>query len=128
MPGSLAKIEVQTRAASSRRFSGDLVLKSLVAAAAIVVVALLAALAVELVTHSSLSLTTFGPSFLIGTTWDPVHQIFGALPFIFGTVVTSLLALLIGLPIGLGVAIFLSEKARGKRLFGYTIGTLVELL
>jgi len=77
---------------------------------------------------SSLSLTTFGPAFLIGTTWDPVHAIFGALPFIFGTLLTSFLALLIGLPVGLGVAIFLSEKSKGNRILNTSLGTLVELL
>lgn len=100
----------------------------LVAAAAVAIVGLLLLLAIELIMGSGLSISTFGPSFLIGTTWDPVHEIFGALPFLFGTILTSLLALLIGLPVGLGVAIFLSEKVRGKRLFGYTLGTLVELL
>ncbi len=111
-----------------RRRGGDQILKGLVASAAIAVVILLLALGAELIIHSSLSLITFGPSFLIGTTWDPVHQIFGALPFLFGTILTSILALLIGLPIGLGVAIFLAEKAKGRRMFGYTLGTLVELL
>ncbi len=110
------------------RLNGDLILKGLVATAALAVVILLLALGVELVMHSDLSLSKFGLSFLVGTTWDPVHEIFGAAPFIFGTIVTSLIALLIGLPIGLGVAIFLSEKAKGKRVYGYTIGTLVELL
>lgn len=114
--------------AGRRRLNGDLVLKVLVAAAAVAIVGLLLLLAIELIMGSGLSISTFGPSFLIGTTWDPVHEIFGALPFLFGTILTSLLALLIGLPVGLGVAIFLSEKVRGKRLFGYTLGTLVELL
>lgn len=126
--GAISKVEVRPISASRRRLNGDVLLKSLVAAAALVVIVLLLALGSELVMHSSLSLSAFGLSFLVGTTWDPVHQIFGALPFIFGTVVTSILALLIGLPIGLGVAIFLSEKAKGRRIFGYTLGTLVELL
>jgi phosphate transport system permease protein len=111
-----------------RHLGGDLILKSLVAAAAIAVVGLLIALAVELLMGSSQSISTFGLSFLVTSTWDPVHEIFGALPFLFGTIVTSALALLIGLPVGLGVAIFLSEKARNRRLLGYSLGTLVELL
>jgi phosphate transport system permease protein len=113
---------------SRHRVKGDLVLKLLVGAAAVAVMVLLIALGVELVMGSSQSLSTFGLSFLFGTTWDPVHEIFGALPFLFGTIMTSLLALVIGLPVGLGVAIFLSEKAKGRRLFAYTLGTLVELL
>ena len=107
---------------------GDQVLKGLVAAAAISVVLLLVALAVELIRGSWQSLTTFGFSFLYSTTWDPNHEIFGALPFIYGTLVTSAIALLIGLPVSLGVAIFLSEKAKGHRMVGYVLGTLVELL
>jgi len=117
-----------TSASMRRKLNGDLILKALVACAAIAVVALLLGLGIELITHSDLSLSKFGLSFLTGTTWDPVHEIFGALPFLFGTIVTSVLALAIGLPVGLGVAIFLSEKAKGKRVYGYTLGTLVELL
>lgn len=111
-----------------RRLGGDQILKGLVGAAALGIVTLLLALAYELIVGSNLSLAKFGPSFLIGSDWDPVHQIFGALPFIYGTLLTSALALLIGVPVGLGVAIFLSEKAKGRRLFSYTLGTLVELL
>jgi phosphate transport system permease protein len=109
-------------------FKGDSVLKSIMAAAALVVVGLLVALGVELASGSGLSVNAFGFSFLPGTTWDPVHSIFGALPFIFGTLVTSALALLIGLPISLGVAIFLSEKVKGRRTAGYLLGTIIELL
>lgn len=108
--------------------NGDLVLKGLVAAAALTVIGLLVALGVELVMNSWQSLSTFGLSFLVGTTWDPVHLVFGALPFIYGTVVTSALALLFAVPIGLGVAIFLSEKAKEKRLFASVLGSLIELL
>ena len=111
-----------------RRVGGDFVLKGLVGAAAVAIIFLLLALGFELVVGSGQSISKFGLSFLFGTTWDPVHEIFGALPFLYGTVMTSILALAIGVPVGLGVAIFLSEKARGSRLFGYTLGTLVELL
>lgn len=120
--------EVQRRNSTRGRVNGDSVLKGLVAAAAAFVVVLMVALAVELTMHSELSLSKFGLPFLIGSTWDPVHEIFGALPFIFGTILTSALALLFGLPIGLGTAIFLSEKAKGKGILGYSLGTLVELL
>lgn len=73
-------------------------------------------------------LTGSGYSSSRGTTWDPVHLIFGALPFIYGTLLTSALSLLIGLPISLGVAIFLTEKLKNRRGISYLIGTLVELL
>ena len=107
---------------------GDTVLKSAFGAAALAVVALIAALAYELYRGSSQSIFQFGLPFLAGSTWDPVHQIFGALPFIYGTMFTSILALIFGLPISLGIAIFLSEKAKSRRTMKYMIGTLVELL
>lgn len=111
-----------------RRIGGDQILRGLVGAAAISIIVLLIALGVELANGSSQSITTYGLSFLWSTTWDPDHLVFGALPFIYGTLVTSAIALLIGLPISLGVAIFLSEKAKGHRSVGYVLGSLVELL
>jgi phosphate transport system permease protein len=65
----------------------------------------------ELYKNSSVSRAKFGLSFLTTSTWDPVAGQFGALPFIYGTVVTSALALLIGIPLGVGAAIFLAELA-----------------
>jgi phosphate transport system permease protein len=59
--------------------------------------------------QSQLSITKFGFAFWKGTTWDPVAGEFGALPFIWGTLYSSLVALLIAGPIALGIAIFLSE-------------------
>ncbi|PYS16181.1 MAG: phosphate ABC transporter permease subunit PstC [Acidobacteria bacterium] len=65
----------------------------------------------ELYTGALLTRQKFGWSFLSGTTWDPVALEFGALPFIYGTLVTSALALIIGVPLGVGAAIFLAELA-----------------
>ncbi len=62
-----------------------------------------------LILRSKLSLHQFGFSFFTHSAWDPVAGDFGALPFIFGTVATSLLALAMAVPLALGVAIFLSE-------------------
>jgi len=59
------------------------------------------------------AMRTFGAGFLVTSTWDPVQEEFGALPFIYGTLVSSLLALLIAVPLGLGAAIFLAELAPG---------------
>jgi phosphate transport system permease protein len=68
----------------------------------------------------------FGFKFLYTTTWDPVFENFGALPFIFGTLVTSFVALLIAIPIGLGAAIYLAEYSHGwvRRI----IATMIDLL
>src|SRR5437762_4919044 len=60
---------------------------------------------------ASLSLRTFGLGFITEKTWDPVREVFGALPFIYGTLVTSLLALLLAGFVGVGGAIFLAELA-----------------
>ena len=57
-----------------------------------------------------------------------MHQVFGALPFVYGTLLTSALSLLIGLPISIGVAVFLVEKLKTRRTTAYLIGTTVELL
>ena len=65
----------------------------------------------ELWIHSGPSRAKFGFSFLTGKVWDPVAEQFGALPFIYGTVLTSLIALVISVPLGVGAAIFLSELA-----------------
>jgi phosphate transport system permease protein len=85
---------------------GDTIAKILLAAAAFFIIGLLIALAVELFVDSSDTITKFGFSFLTGSKWDPEHQIFGALPFVYGTLLTSAIAILIGLPISIGVAIF----------------------
>jgi len=80
----------------------------------------------ELWIHSGPSRAKFGFSFLWERTWDPVAVKFGALPFIYGTLLTSLLALLISIPLGVGAAIFLAELAPPKLSNVCTF--LVELL
>jgi len=80
----------------------------------------------ELWIHSGPSRAKFGFSFLTTTMWDPVSGQFGALPFIYGTVLTSFVALLISVPLGVGAAIFLSELAPPRLSNACTF--LVELL
>ncbi len=63
----------------------------------------------ELVSRSSLSWHAFGLKFFFNSDWDPVNEKFGALPFVFGTVVSSILALVLAVPLALGVAIFITE-------------------
>ncbi len=98
------------------------------AAAAVGIIILMAALAYELFVGSRVSLQQYGFSFLIGRTWDPVHNVYGALPYIYGTLLTSALALLIGLPVSIGVAVFLVEKLKSRQNEAHIIGTTVELL
>ena len=80
----------------------------------------------ELYVQSALPREKFGWDFLFTTTWDPIAEKFGALPFIYGTVVISLLALLIAIPQGVGSAIFLSEMAPPRVSDALTF--LIELL
>lgn len=79
-----------------------------------------------LVWASRASIARFGLRFLATSTWDPVRLEFGAWPFIYGTVVSSLVALVLAVPVSLGVAIFLSELAPFK--LRKPIGFVVELL
>ncbi|HTK82891.1 MAG TPA: phosphate ABC transporter permease subunit PstC [Bacteroidota bacterium] len=80
----------------------------------------------ELFVQSALPRHKFGWDFLITTTWDPVAGQFGALPFIYGTVVASFLALIFAIPLGLGSAIFLAEMAPPRLSDVFTF--LIELL
>lgn len=93
---------------------------------AFAVIALLAAIIAVLVKDSWLSIRKFGFGFLVSSTWDPVQGVFGALPAVWGTLVSSLIAIIIAVPISLGIAIFLTEMAP-KGLKG-PIGTAIELL
>ena len=110
------------------RLRGDTILKILLAAAALFIVALVVALAVELYRIAAPSIFQFGPKFLVGTKWNSDKNQFGALPFIYGTLVTSGIAILVGFPISLGVAIFITEKLKAHQTLGYSLGTIVDLL
>jgi phosphate transport system permease protein len=90
------------------------------------VVLLLVLIATQLGASSSLTWSTFGLGFLTGTTWDPVTSVYGALPYIVGTLASSLLALLIAAPLGLLTAIFLAEWA--PRRVSIPLTFLIELL
>jgi phosphate transport system permease protein len=93
---------------------------------AFLIVLLVAGIAYELYLNSRLSIQKFGFHFWETTTWDPVAGDFGALPFIWGTLYSSLLALLISTPIALGIAIYLSELS--PRLLRTPLAFLTELL
>jgi phosphate transport system permease protein len=106
--------------------SGDDVAYVITLTCALTILAITALLIFELFRNSALPREKFGWSFLAGSTWDPVVGQYGALPFIYGTVVTSALALLMGIPLGVGAAIFLAELAPTKISNGLTF--LIELL
>jgi phosphate transport system permease protein len=95
-------------------------------ACALVVLLLVAAMMLAMAANSGPSLRAFGFGFLTSREWNPVAGEFGALPFIYGTVVSSLLALSLSVPLSLGVAIFLVEQA--PRRLARPVTFLVELL
>src|SRR5919204_2831312 len=78
---------------------------------AALVLVLTAGILVGITNGAGLSLQTFGLGFVTGRDWDPVQEIFGALPFIYGTLLTSFIALLLSGLVGIGGAIFLAELA-----------------
>jgi phosphate transport system permease protein len=78
-------------------------------ACGLTVLGLLGLIVYELVMRSSLSWHAFGFKFFSSSDWDPVNEQFGALPFIYGTLVSSLLALIIAVPLSVGVAVFTTE-------------------
>lgn len=93
---------------------------------AALILLIVVAILLQLISMAGPSLLHFGLWFVVGSDWDPVAGKFGALPLIFGTVVSSALALLLAVPLGLGVAIFLSEMSPAW-LKG-PVSFLVELL
>lgn len=103
----------QGRVASffSRMRTGDDIAYGIAFVCATSIIAITALLVWELWANSGLSRDKFGIGFLFTKTWDPVSGDFGALPFIYGTVVTSIIALVIAVPLGVGAAIFLAELA-----------------
>ena len=115
--------------ASRRRLGdrlGDVSLRGVTLVSALAVLALLGAVVWKVLELAWPSLTKYGLSFLTGETWDPVKKIFGALPFIYGTAVSSLIALVIATPLAVAIGLWLSELApRGVRGL---IGSLVEML
>jgi phosphate transport system permease protein len=104
----------------------DALFRKICAAFGLAIVALLALLVLELVQGSALSLAHFGVGFVFEKVWDPVAERFGAATFVYGTIVTSVIALLLSVPVGVGIAVFLVEMA--PRRIGIVVGFLVELL
>jgi phosphate transport system permease protein len=94
---------------TARTRAADLAFRVLTGLCAVVVVGLVVLILVELILQSRLSLAQFGLRFFASEAWDPVLGEFGALPFVYGTLVSSLLALVLAVPLAVGVAIFLTE-------------------
>lgn len=108
------------------RQSGDRVYGTVITVAALAVPALLLLIAGVVAVAAWPALRTFGFGFLTSSQWDPVHLRFGAAPAIYGTLVTSFLALLIATPLAVGAAVFLAEFA--PRWLQQPVAFLIELL
>ncbi len=110
--GTADGLSLPPRAVSGKRAAlGDRVYTVLVLASVWLVLSLAAGLVGALIWESWEAIRSFGFHFLVTSQWDPVAGEFGALPFIYGTLVSSALALLIAVPLSLGAAIFLAELA-----------------
>lgn len=105
---------------------GDKIFRTVLLIAAASILLIVAAIFVMMVQNSMPTIERFGIGFLFGREWKPAQEEFGALPFIYGTVVSSLIALVISVPISLGIAIFLVEQA--PKSVARPIAFMVELL
>ncbi|MBZ9984233.1 MULTISPECIES: phosphate ABC transporter permease subunit PstC [unclassified Mesorhizobium] len=124
MPSSAA---MRAREATVRRFAlTDTIFRTATRFSAILVLLILGGVAISLFAGSWEALSKFGFSFLTTESWNPVTENFGALAPIYGTIVTAAIAILIAVPIGIGIAIFLTELC--PRPLRRPIGIAVELL
>jgi phosphate transport system permease protein len=105
---------------------GDPVFSGIIVCLGLVILALLAGITTELIIRAMPSIRHFGFSFLSSSEWDPASDQYGALPFIYGTAVSSGIALVISVPLSLGVALCLSEVS--PQWLSRKVGFLVELL
>jgi phosphate transport system permease protein len=105
---------------------GDRLFKWLALVMALTVFVLIVLIGYELANGSSLAIRKFGWRFLVSTDWDPVNEQFGALPFIFGTLVSSIIALVIAVPLSIATAVFLTEIA--PHWVRQILTTFIELL
>jgi phosphate transport system permease protein len=122
-PASAIRTFLQGRGSSSM---ADSTFRWVMLLCALSIFAIVGLIAVELVVHSQLTLTKFGLKFFLGSAWDPVNANFGALPFVYGTLVSSAVALVIAVPLAVGVAVFLTEMCPKALRGGFSF--LTELL
>lgn len=130
-----AKVETKQSLFSSFRLTsvlsqtgtkGDAVFRLVLLLSVLVILLIVGGMIAMMLSKSMPAIRHYGFGFLTGRNWDPVRSEFGALPFIYGTLVSSALALIISVPVSLGIAIFLVEQA--PRKIAQPIAFLVELL
>jgi phosphate transport system permease protein len=120
-------LSAHDRSSALRRFAvGDAIFKSATFLAALAVLLLLGGVILSLIIGSIPALREYGLGFVTTQSWNPVTEKFGAIAPIYGTLVTSFIAMLIGVPVSLGIAIFLTELC--PHALRRPIGTAIELL
>src|SRR5215210_9266721 len=124
--GASARVWNWRRALAPTGNKGDAIFRGALFLTALILLLIVVAMVVEIASNSMLSVRKFGFGFLTASSWNPARGDFGALPFIYGTIVSSIIALLIAVPLSLGVAVFLVEQA--PRQLSRPIAFLVELL
>jgi phosphate transport system permease protein len=120
-------VPAATLSSSRRRGNvGDAIFAGLAVASGVFVLLLLGSLILSLFIGGLPAFSAFGFGFLWSSTWDPVKQVFGAAVSVYGTVITSVLALILAVPLAFGIAFFLTELA--PNWMRRPIGTAIELL
>jgi len=125
-PGTAAAAPVARAKAIQRLQAGDTIFRLLTLFSAVLVLALLGGVIVSLMIGAAPAFQAFGWRFLIEQSWNPVTERFGAIAPIYGTVVTSLIAMVIAVPVGLAIAMFLSELC--PMWLRRPLGIAIELL
>lgn len=125
-PGRFGNFSSWRKAFSPTGNTGDAIFRVLLSLIALFVLGIVIAMVWALATDSMLSIRQFGFSFLTSSHWNPISGQFGALPFVYGTIMSSLIALVISVPLSLGIAVFLVEQA--PHYLARPVGFLVELL
>jgi len=109
--GIAAAPPMPRRRAGGMNVRGDAIFRSVLAIPAALILVIIGLLLVMVVTQSSEAWQHFGLGFITSTAWEPPFNRFGALPYIYGTVITSVIALVLAAPIGVGCAVFITEFA-----------------
>ena len=116
----------ETNIIKSKKKLSDIIFENITLIIALFIVALVFFMIFEMFKDSESSRNAFGWGFIFSGEWEPVKERFGALAFVYGTVISSLIALLISLPVSIGIAIFLSELA--PNIIKTTFSFLIEIL
>jgi phosphate transport system permease protein len=106
--------------------TGDAVFRGLTFIFAVLVLVILGGVIFSLVQGALPALEKFGLGFIVGRAWNPVTENFGALPAVYGTLVTSLIAMVIGIPVAFGIALFITELC--PKWLKRPLATMIELL